>query len=65
MRDIKRMRNIRSIKVIPVVVGVLGSTFKKLKNCIEELRVIISTALLKKTALLGTARMLRKVLNCG
>ena len=49
-REIKRMRNIRSIKIIPVVVGVLGSTSKKLKKCIEELVVVISTALLQKTA---------------
>ena len=64
-REIKRMWNIRSIKVIPVVVGALGSTLKKLKNCIEELRVVISTALLEKTALLGTARISRKVLDSG
>ena len=43
--EIKRMWNIRSIKVIPVVVGALGSTSKKLKKCIEELDVVISTAL--------------------
>ena len=54
-----------SIKIIPVVVGALGSTSKKLKNCIEELRVIRSTALLLKTALLGTACILREVLYCG
>ena len=48
-----------------MVVGALGSTSKKLKKCIEELRVVISTALLQKTALLGTARILRKVLDCG
>ena len=47
-----------------MVVGALGSTFKKLKKCIEELRVLISTALLQKTAPLRTARMLRKVLDC-
>ena len=64
-REIKRMWNIRSITVIPVVVGALGSTSKKLKKCIEELGVVISTVLLLKTALLGTARILRKVLNCG
>ena len=64
-REIKRMWNIRSITVIPVVVGALGSTSKKLKKCIEELGVVISTVLLQKTALLGTARILRKVLNCG
>ena len=34
-RETKRMWNIRSIKVIPVIVGALGSTSKKLKKCIE------------------------------
>ena len=59
------MRNIRNINVIPVVVGALGSTSKKLKNCDEELGVVIGTVLLQKAALLGTASMLRKVSNCG
>ena len=62
-REIKRMWNMRCIKVIPVVVGALGSTSKKLKKCIVELGVIISTALLQKIALLGTAHRLRKVLD--
>ena len=64
-REIKRMWNIRSIKVIPVVVGALGSTSKKLKKCIEELGVVKNTALLQKAALLGAACILRKVLYCG
>ena len=64
-REIKRMWNIRIIKVTPVIVGALGSKSKKLKNCTEELGVVLSTALLQKTALLGTARILRKVLDCG
>ena len=38
----------KSIKVIPVVVGTLGSTSKKLKKCIGELGVVLSTALLGK-----------------
>ena len=63
-REIKRMWNIRSIKVIPVVVGALGSTSKQLKKYIEELGVAISIALLQKAALLGTAGILRKVLDC-
>ena len=65
MREIERMWNIRSIKAIPVVVGALGSTSKKLKKYVEELGDVINTALLQKTALLGTARILRKVLDCG
>ena len=51
-REIKKMWKIRSIKVISVVVGALGSTSKKLKKCIEELGVVISTTLLQKTSLL-------------
>ena len=46
------MWNIRNIKVIPVVVGALGSISKKLKKWIEELGVVISAALQQKTALL-------------
>ena len=59
------MWHIRSIKIIPVVVGALVSTSKELKKCIEELGLVISTALLQKIALLGTAHISRKVLYCG
>ena len=64
-REIKRMWNIRSIKVIPVVVGSLASTSEKLRKCIEELGVVINTRLPQKTALLGTACVSRKILDCG
>ena len=64
-REIKRMWNIRSIKIIPVVVVAFGSTSKKLKNCLKELGIVISTVLLQKTTLLGTAHLLRKVLDYG
>ena len=40
------MSKIRSYKVIPVVVEALGSTSRKLKKCMEQLGVVISTALL-------------------
>ena len=43
------MWNIRSIKVIPVIVGALGSISKRLKKCVEEPGVVISTVLLQKT----------------
>ena len=59
------MWNIRIInKAILLVVGELGSTSKKLKNCLEELGVVISPVLLQKKTLLGTAYILRKVLDC-
>ena len=65
IKTTKRMWNLRSIKVIAVVVWALGSTSNKLKNCIEELWIVISTALLQKISLLGTARMLIKVCENG
>ena len=57
------MWDIRYIKVISVAVVALGSTSEKLKNFIEELGVVISTVLLQKTAPLGTARIVRKLLD--
>ena len=48
-----------------MVVGALGNTPEKLEICTEELEIVISIALLQKTALIGTARILRKVLDCG
>ena len=48
-----------------MVVRALGSILEKLKNCIEELGVVISAALLQKTALLGTPRILKiRLLDC-
>ena len=58
------MWDIRSIKVIPVVARAIGSTWKKLENCIEELGVVTSSSLLQKRALLGTAHILMRVLDC-
>ena len=63
-REMKRMWSIRSIKVIPVVVGALCSASKKLKDYIEELGIVISLSLLQKTAL-GRACKSKKILHCG
>ena len=42
-----------------MVVEALGSNSKNMKNCIEELVVVISTALLQKANVIGTAPILR------
>ena len=64
-REIKRMWNIRIIKVISEVMETFESTSNRLKKCLEELGIVISTALLQKSALLRTVRTLKKVLDCG
>ena len=56
-------REMKKVKVIPIVVGVLGAVSKKLDKWIEKLGIHIVIELLQKTALLGTARILRKSLE--
>lgn len=62
-REIARMWNMRTVQVVPIVVGSLGSVTKNLDKCLGKLNVKISIPLLQKTTLLGTARILRKVLD--
>ena len=62
-REIGRVWGIRHLEVVPVVVGVLGVVSKRLEAWLEKLGVTIRTGLLQKTALLGTARIIRKLLE--
>ena len=52
--------------MVLVVVGALGAVSKNLDTWLDKLginNITINTGLLQKTALLGTARILRKVLD--
>ena len=51
------------VEVIPVVIGALGAVTKNFEQCIERLGIRIKTEHLQKTALLGTARILRRTLE--
>ena len=62
-REIGRLWGIRHLEVVPVVVGVLRVVSNKLDAWLEKLGVTIRTRLLQKRALLGTARILRKLLE--
>ena len=62
-REIKRIWNLRNVIVVPVIVGALGSITKKLGEWIKKLDISIAIELLQKTTILGTARILRKVLD--
>ena len=62
-REIGRLWGIRHLEVVPVVVGALGVVSKRLDAWLEKLGVTIRMGLLQKTALLGTARILRKLLD--
>ena len=49
--------------MIPIVVGALGTRTTKFKF-IESLRIEIRIEHVQQSALLGTARIIRKVLSC-
>ena len=51
------------VKVVPVVVGALGTIPKALEKHLKEIGTSVRVELLQKAALLGTARILRKTLE--
>ena len=61
--EIGHVWQMRSVTVVPVVIGALGVILDKFEKHIEKLGVMIATDVIQKTALLGSARLLRKVLS--
>ena len=62
-REVRKMWGVR-IKVIPIVVGALGTMSLKLKENLSTIGVDTSiTELIQRSVLLGSARILRKVLE--
>ena len=61
--EIMRIWEMNKVEVIPIVVGALGVVTKKIQKWFSKIGVEIRTELLQKTALLGTARILRRVLQ--
>ena len=50
-------------KIIPLVIGSLGAISKQFGNRLKQIGITVGTAQVQKTVLLGTARILRKVLG--
>ena len=61
--EIKRCRGLRKVKVIPVVVGALGAVSPKFSTYLTNLDCKIHPSNIQKTVLLGSARILRMVLD--
>ena len=51
------------MKIIPLDVGSLGAIPKQFGNRLEQIGITKGTAQVQKTVLLGTARILRKVIE--
>ena len=62
--EIARVWKMKKVVVIPIVVGPLGTITTKFEKYIESLGIYIRIEHVQKSAFLGTARIIRKVLPC-
>jgi hypothetical protein len=62
-REIQRIWN-RKCSIIPVIIGATGIVTRSLRKHLEAVPGKHSIDLLQKTAVLGTAHIIRKVLQC-
>jgi len=60
--EIQHMWNVKT-KMIPVIIGVTGTTSKSFRKYMSNIQGIHDVKELQKTAILGTAHILRKVLT--
>ena len=58
------MKKVVVIPAVVVVVGALGTITTKFEKYIESLGIEIKIEHVQKSALLGTVRIIRKVLSC-
>ena len=61
-REVSNLWNVK-VKIIPFVIGALGTVPTLLESRNKDIGISIKTAQIQKTVLLGTARILRKVLE--
>ena len=59
-----RLWQMKKVTVIPIVVGALRTISTTTEKYIESYRIEIRIEHVQKSALLGTARIIRKVLSC-
>jgi len=59
--EIQRMWDVKT-KVIPVIIGATGTISKSFRKCVRNITGNHEVKELQKTAILGTAHILRKVL---
>ena len=61
-RELQKIWNVK-VKIIPLVVGSLGAIPKQFGNRLKQIDITGVTPQVQKTVLLGTARILEKVLE--
>ena len=61
--EIQKLWNLKEVKTVPIVVGALGTTVNGLSKYIEQISENVNFRTIQKTALLGSAHILRNVLS--
>ena len=61
-RELQKIWNVK-VKIIPLVVGSLDAISKQFGNRFRQISIAVGTVQVQRTVLLGTARILRKVLE--
>ena len=61
---VARLWQMKKVVLIPIVLGTLGTITTKFEMYIESLRIEIRIEHVQKSALLGTAKIIIKVLPC-
>ena len=54
---------VEKVVSLPIVIGALGTVAGNVQRNLEKLEINLSVDVVQKTGLLGTARILRKVLD--
>ena len=62
-KEIRKLWKLRNVEIAPVVIGSLGSVSAECDRWMEKLGITCNAEVMLKSALLGTARILRKVLE--
>ena len=61
--EFAKVWRMRKVIVVPVIIGALGAVSVSFKEYKKRIRVNVRLEVIQKTALLGTAKILRKVLS--
>ena len=59
--EIAKVWRMRKVVVVPVVTGALGAVSVNFKECMKRIGVNVKLGVIQKTALFGTANILRKL----
>ena len=63
-KEIRRLRKLRNVEIVPVVIRALGNVSAEFDRWMGKLAITCNVGvIMQKTALLGTVRIQRKVLE--